>query len=436
MTDLAAPGSAFHADANRALARRGKDLLVAKDLPDLVAALEPLEAYFIVKELGVGDALPILKHATDEQLQTLIDLDCWRDDRPDLLELDAWLSSFAAESYTAAAAAFVRLDPELQVWLLAETLDIYEAHDESAPETPDDVPRMTTPDAFFVLLPRPEVVLDLEPFALVTALYAADAEEAYRLLTAARWELMSTLEEIAYGFRGGRLEDLGFPPKDEALRLFAPPPKVALPRRAPATPTRVPAVYMQPLLEGSLLTRALAALSDPTLLTSIESDVVYLINAAILAYGESPRDVTHVTLIAARVRDTVSLGLELAIGAELGIANPADPGAVTAASSLLATCPLRQLFQTGHAAVTALQHEARALASDPVVAQWLQAPTADTDDYSQDRRDRELLTALTRERPLYGGFDPVQPSRRKAFASRAELAAAEARLDAIANRVA
>ena len=47
--------SRFQADLSRALSRRGKRLLVAADLQQQVANLEPLEAYFIVKELGVDD---------------------------------------------------------------------------------------------------------------------------------------------------------------------------------------------------------------------------------------------------------------------------------------------------------------------------------------------------------------------------------------------
>src|SRR5437867_3755631 len=97
--------SRFRAELSRALSRRGKRMLEAADLSDQVQALEPLEAYFIVKELGVGDAAPILLHATFEQLKTFIDLDCWSGDRPNLQEIDAWLAVFAAEGFEALARA-------------------------------------------------------------------------------------------------------------------------------------------------------------------------------------------------------------------------------------------------------------------------------------------------------------------------------------------
>ena len=62
-----------------------------------VARLEPLEAYFIVKELGVSDAMPLLRFASAEQLQAIVDLDCWVEERPDPAELDAWLAKKPAD---------------------------------------------------------------------------------------------------------------------------------------------------------------------------------------------------------------------------------------------------------------------------------------------------------------------------------------------------
>ena len=47
----------FRADLTRALARRGERLLAATNLGDEVATLEPMEAYYIVKEIGLDRAL-------------------------------------------------------------------------------------------------------------------------------------------------------------------------------------------------------------------------------------------------------------------------------------------------------------------------------------------------------------------------------------------
>ncbi|MDP3694810.1 MAG: DUF6178 family protein, partial [Desulfocapsaceae bacterium] len=58
----------FRADLTRALTRRGERILAASDLAGEVAALEPLEAYYIVREFGLDQALPILLELSPEQL--------------------------------------------------------------------------------------------------------------------------------------------------------------------------------------------------------------------------------------------------------------------------------------------------------------------------------------------------------------------------------
>ena len=67
--DLKAP-SIIERDIERALSRRGKALLEAPDLARQVGELEPLEAYFMVKELGLESAVLILLAASEEQLKT------------------------------------------------------------------------------------------------------------------------------------------------------------------------------------------------------------------------------------------------------------------------------------------------------------------------------------------------------------------------------
>ncbi len=422
--------SRFRADLGRALSRRGKTLLEAADLPAAVAALSPVEAYFMVKELGLEDALPLVRAATDEQFRLFVDLDCWRDDLPDPVELDAWLATFAREGRMTVAEAFDRLDEELQILFLNAGLRIYEASDEELPPPAPGVPRMTTPDRLFVL---DAVVADrweVDLFALCEALYDRDPREAHRLLVACRWELSSTLEEQALRWRTGRLADLGFPPADQARRIFARPPS-APPAATPTPPaTTLPAIYAAPLRAGTLFSDALARL-DGEELTTAYADLVYLINAAVVAFGESPRDLAHVTAIAERVRDTVSLGLET-----LAAREPDDQPLAARAATLLHRWPVRLLFAHGHHATLPLADQARALAARPEVAAWLQQPETERTDYGAERADRELMRALLGPTPLEAGFDPLLPARRRAFAGSAQLDAARQRLDELAARFA
>ena len=129
---LKAP-SIVERDIERALSRRGKALLEAPDLARQVGELEPLEAYFMVKELGLESAVLILLAASEEQLKTFVDLDCWNQDELSVEDLDAWLAPFAAIGPEPLVDAFNNLDEEIQHVFLKENLLIFERLDKEAP---------------------------------------------------------------------------------------------------------------------------------------------------------------------------------------------------------------------------------------------------------------------------------------------------------------
>ena len=419
----------FRADLARSLSRRADKLIEAPNLREQVQALDPLEAYFIVKEVGLESALPILRAATADQLQAFVDLDCWRGDTPDPVELDAWLAAFASDGMEALASAFTSIDQELQVWFLAEALHVYEAEgDVPVPEPAPDARRFNTPDRMFVIDVQPSYEGELDPLVLVDALYRHDLEEAYRLLVAARWELPSFLAEEAHRFRAGRVEDMGFPGRDEALTLFTPPPTQPRPPRISIHDgvQTLPALYAAPLLDRSLLSRALGGVTNEQLVAQLERDFLQLVNLAVVAFGESPREVAHIADITTRVRDTVSLGLESVAGADAPDAELAN---------LVTAWSLVDLFRQGYQQVVPLQRRAGTMARDPVVAAWLQRVETEADDYSEDKRDRAFIQGLLHVPVMLAGTDPLKPKSGRAFASREEIAAAEQRLEALRRRI-
>lgn len=431
--------SPFRADLQRALSRRGKKLLEAADLAEQVAALPPLEAYLIVKELGVADATPILKHCTPEHLRTLVDLDCWRDERPDSVEIDAWLAPFAAEGRPSLAWAFSQLEEEIRVVFLASNLKIYELRNEEPPEAPEGAQQFSTPDGIYVVEATLVPDREINPLFLVDALYLQDMQEAYCILAAAKWELLAPLEEQAFRFREGRLKDLGFPTRDEALHILAAPGAAPVPplldRPGDTQPSggaaTLPALYAGCLTKEALFTRAMGRITGTELIDAIERDLVYLVNAAVVAYGESPKDLHHVAEVVSRVRDTLCLGLAKLIG----------PAAATleeqelAAAQVLSKWNLTELFRHGHALVHEVAQEARVLVKDPVLAKWLESPPGTVEVRPEEGADRAFVQALCAVPPLWAGYDLMQPQQARAFANLGQVAAARERLIAIGERL-
>jgi hypothetical protein len=426
--------SRFRADVSRALARRGKTLLEAHNLPEQVAALPPLEAYLIVKELGIDEATPLLQHMTREQVQTCVDLDCWEGDDFSAVECDAWLAAFAQEGPESLARAFFGLDEELQVLFLAASVTVYDLRSEEEPIIAPGRAHMNTQDGFFTLVATAEE-REIEPFVLIEALYRQSIEEVFRLLTAAKWETPTALGEEAFRFRSGRLEDLGFPAPEVAAKLFAPAPKAPPAAGGPATPGPVslPALYAAPLTQGCLFTRAMGRIGAAAVLERLEGELVHLVNAAVVAYGDSPRDLAHLADIATRVRDTLSLGLEAVLSPDAPLAFADGEDAAERAATVLHTWPLLHLFQRGAAEVRPLHGAARALATDPVVAAWLNVSLPADDD--PEGLDRAFLRALVLPRPLWSGFDPMRPHSARAWGSKKDVASTRARFDALAARL-
>ena len=424
----------FRADLARALTRRGERLLAAADLADEVAALEPLEAYYIVRELGLEQALPILRELSHEQLQACLDLDCWNryDFTPE--SLDEWLAPFAAIDAETLAQTFLSLDYVLQLLFLTQTVTVYDPDaDQIPPEDEErDTARAMTPDGFYLLELKPDLVLKVHPFTLLDALYQYDPAATHRLLSEVRVELPTQVEEEALRFRSGRMEDLGFATPTEAIVLFSrPPSRQPLPR--PQDPldsavTRLPSVYAGPLTETTLLQQALSLVTDPKNLSRLEQELIWAINSAVIAYGEKPQDIEHITAIVTRVRDTISLGLESLLAQEEPPWSPDQAGAAAKAADLLEIWPMTDLFRHGYGATLVLQEKVRQALAEPRFAAWYDLADTEQSDEPADRLERAFIAGLLHRHPLRGGFDPGNAETVRAFASLGEIAAAQTRL--------
>ncbi|MBB5349265.1 hypothetical protein JWG42_12570 [Desulfoprunum benzoelyticum] len=428
----------FRADLIRSLSRRGERILAAADLADEVAALEPLEAYYIVREIGLDQAVPILLELNQQQLEACIDLDCWNRYDFAVDNLDEWLTAFALAGPEALARAFFSLDYVVQLLYLAQTVTVYDPDTDQVPEedTEKDTPRAATPDGFFVLDVKNEVAQKTHPFSLLDALYQYDPAASHQLLSASRVDLPTQIEEEALRFRNGRMEDIGFAPPEEAAVLFSrPATRQPLPR--PLKPTdntisRLPSVYAGPLVATSLLQQALSLITDKERLSGLEQEIVWAINSAIIAYGENARDMQQITDIAERVRDTISLGMEsLLVHGGTGLPD----GAAAKAADLLEVWSITDLFRHGFGATLGLQQEARQSLDSPRFRAWYDLAETHRSDEPGDRLERAFVTALLGRHPLCSGFNPAHAEAVKAFACLADIAAAHVRLQNLVARI-
>jgi hypothetical protein len=203
------------------VARRG-ELLDLLSHPELVVpALPEAELCFTVKAMGLGDAGWVLAHASDEQIQSCIDLDAWREEQPDADRLGEWMRAMAEGGDDALLRAAHALDAELLMLWLHERIEVHQKPDDDPGWQPPSGGR-TLEGQFFVGARRSGDDLE-EALRLLELLFQEDYWFYFRLLQAVNWESPADNEEHALRWRDGRLQDLGFPPREEALAIYAHP---------------------------------------------------------------------------------------------------------------------------------------------------------------------------------------------------------------------
>jgi hypothetical protein len=431
----------FRADLTRALARKGERLLAAADRADEVATLEPLEAYYVVKEIGLDQALPILQELNHDQLQAGIDLDCWShyDFRAD--SFDKWLAAFALAGPEALANAFLSLDYVVQLLFLAQTVTVYDPDTDQIPQEDKTAgkSRAMTPDGIYLLELKAVIPLKIHPFTLLDALYQYDPTVTHQILSDIRVDLPTQIEEEALRFRSSRMQDLGFVTPDEASILFSRP-KIHQPMARPRKPmdsasTLVPSVYAAPLSKNSLLQQALSLITDQERLSMFEQEIVWAINSAIIAYGEKKQDIDQITNIAERVRDTISLGLESLLTQQDPDCLLDDNTAAVKASELLDIWCITDLFRHGFSATMSLQREVHQALGDPRFQTWYNLPETEQSDEPEDRLERAFVAALLGRHPLRSGFDLEKAEQTGAFANLADINVAHFRLKRLIARI-
>ncbi len=262
------------AAARRALAGRSDDelaracsalrpgdrsaFLLICDHPERVAPLLP-EADLVqaIRGAGMSEAAWLLEIATTEQRVACIDLDCRKAFELVVERVREWIDALIEAGRPTLVRALEEVD--LEVWLLAlrgETEVFVIGKEEEAPTgtfTADGVVYFAVPD-------------EVSPHRLheiVHALFHEDQALYWRVVYGLIFELPSECEEFALRWRTRRLQDLGFPDREQAMGVYRPlvAEKVETIDAESDTGALVEALELPRQLRGSLVGEALAQLS-------------------------------------------------------------------------------------------------------------------------------------------------------------------------------
>jgi hypothetical protein len=194
-------------------------ILAAFDAPEkVIPALPDAELCFTVKAIGLPDADWILEHATPEQVVAAVDLDAWSGYDLELATLSEWIEAIATTNQPAMLRSFQSLDLELAVLFLRSRIHVVQKPTDDEGFEPPAGSQTLEGQFHLVALNEGD---DLAPvITILRALFVEDYWIYFRLMQAVIWELESDALEWALRWRRGRLEDLGFPPWDEAMRIY------------------------------------------------------------------------------------------------------------------------------------------------------------------------------------------------------------------------
>jgi len=404
-------------------ARRIELLLHAPKPLRLVRALPDQDFYLTVREVGPADSMPVLSLASASQLIHLFDLESWRGDRFDALRAGAWVA-LLLEAGEAPARRFLRAaDDEVLVLLLVgwarveqiEYEDSPEKHGHGEGDAGTELGTMT-PDGYHRFAPA--IQEHVPAVRRLLELFLAEQGERYqRLLWSALWELPSEVEEQALQWRQSRLEEHGFPSREDALSIYAPP------AGAGEAATRLPDVDAEEGLEAprsmlmvlppeDALVRAVDAL-DGEPRERVLFELLSVANRVLVADAADPGDPTAHRAAMRKAAGHVVLALEAR-----------DASSPARAADVLGRVPVIELFREGHAPAVALQRRARALLGGAWTAGQRRALEL------LDPPIRERIEALLEPRPLYVEQPGAgRPGARREFRTLAELEETAAALE-------
>nr|WP_153864842.1 MULTISPECIES: DUF6178 family protein [Myxococcaceae] len=324
-------------------------LISAPDARRLVRSMPAEDLYFAIADVGLADSPELVQLASPAQFRTFVDLGGWERDRIDPHALLTWLRAARGDEPEEFLRKVHGVDAELLEYLLREFTVVHDL--EENPDVNPEGVTMETPEGRYLLEFKEVEGAELAGLRhLLNDLIAENPFEAVRLFEAARWEVPSELEEIAYRFRAGRLQDLGFPPLEEAVRLFSyvDPGARPAPAASPGQALAAAGGHVD-YLEAAF--RELDAVERDNL----EDELRGVANAALVAEAADPGDLDALRRVGEMVRDYLSLGLEHLTGA-----------APARAAELVREVPLPRLFQVGFSLTLALKYRADRLVKAPL----------------------------------------------------------------------
>jgi hypothetical protein len=295
---------------------------------ELVRALSCEDFYWLVKQIGEDDCLPLVVLASEEQWQFLLDLDLWTEDRLDEVKTFQWISRLQRADLMRVAR-----------WLLGEGQALgymyFFRNVEVVVNTDEDV-AVNLPEGF-VTLDGVYYFRSLDRSRapeFETLLKAAAAEDRLRfqaMLAGLSGFLPAEAEEEMYRLRGVRLAEHGFLPREEALSVYSPLPVTSAAQGTDGADVRgydewevTVDISLLPLMltpaEGKMFNEVTSRIDDPAAQDRIRLEFSGLCNLIMSADRTIPGGMEDLKAICRKAAGYVNVAIEHLCGNDISLA--------------------------------------------------------------------------------------------------------------------
>ncbi len=299
--------------------QRVQDLLAAPDSTAAVQALPPVEYAVLLKETPESRAA-LLAMAHPEQNRTVLDLDCWHKQNLRGTRVLEWLEDLRASGLESFLGTLALLDKELLITAFSQHVRVHAALPVEEEEEPEPYHEVLSNELYRLEFIDPTSPWNEHLQGLLAFLRQADLDTYHGLMQGIMWGLESELEEWAYRWKSGRLQDEGFPDYYDALEAY----RIVddIPHLAPAgfeSPGRpanaeesgmVPGYAWSMTPDGSLLARALSGHFSLDTLDRLCWEMVALCNRELVVDQVDFADAAALKASLRRVHAYVNLGLD------------------------------------------------------------------------------------------------------------------------------
>ena len=330
----------------------------------LVNSFSEEDFYFLIHDIGLEDAYPLLTLASDRQWEYIVDLETWQKDRIELISITRWLDLL----FRINPNRFVRwaLDnkTELLEFYLHKNIEVrIRENDQDPSDFGDDF--FTYDDTFYIRF------LD-DPFN-----FSADEKESEKDIKAQRdaflskfFEVLSSVdhvicqkvllesssivpsetEEEEYRLRSVRLAEKGFMPYEEAIGIYQPLKvenfKAQSPKFTTTDPDRklflpVPLYPTEMIEEKSLFSSALKRIDADDILEQVQIEFAGMCNRILCADQKIIREREELKNIVRKASGYISIGLQ-------GLIERDGALDANACAGVIQKYPLTSIFRVGY----------------------------------------------------------------------------------------